>query len=88
MDPSSIQTRQASVSQLVNKRPLRQALRRLLRPMGDLERLAGRAGAGHAGARDLVAIADGLGHLPQLVNLIASQLDGGPAWLSDVLAQI
>jgi DNA mismatch repair protein MutS len=56
-----------------------------LRPMGDLERLAGRAGAGHAGARDLVAIADGLERLPQLANLITSQLDGGPAWLSDVL---
>ena len=85
MDPSIIRTRQESVSQLVSKRPLRQALRRLLRPMGDLERLAGRAGAGHAGARDLVAIADGLGRLPQLANLIASQLKGGPSWLSDVL---
>jgi len=85
MDPDRIQTRQASVGQLVKKRPLRQALRRLLRPMGDLERLAGRAGAGHAGARDLVAIADGLERLPQLANLITSQLDGGPAWLSDVL---
>jgi DNA mismatch repair protein MutS len=85
MDPSSIRTRQVSVSQLVSQRPLRQALRRLLRPMGDLERLAGRAGAGHAGARDLVAIADGLGRLPQLANLIASQLDSGPSWLSDVL---
>ncbi len=85
MDPSIIRTRQASVSQMVSRRPLRQALRRLLRPMGDLERLAGRAGAGHAGARDLVAIADGLERLPQLANLITNQLDGGPAWLSDVL---
>ena len=85
MDPDLIRTRQASVSQLVSKRPLRQALRRLLRPMGDLERLAGRAGAGHAGARDLVAIADGLERLPQLANLITSQLKGGPSWLSDVL---
>ncbi len=86
MDASLIQARQASVSQLVSKRPLRQALRRLLRPMGDLERLAGRAGAGHAGARDLVAIADGLERLPKLANLIGSQLDGGPTWLKDVLA--
>jgi DNA mismatch repair protein MutS len=85
MDPSIIRTRQASVSQMVSRRPLRQALRRLLRPMGDLERLAGRAGAGHAGARDLVAIADGLERLPQLANLINNQLNGGPAWLSDVL---
>jgi DNA mismatch repair protein MutS len=40
--------------------------------MGDLERLAGRAGADQAGARDLVAIADGLEKLPRL----AEQLNG------------
>ena len=60
MDRAAIEQRQTVVSSLVENRPLRQTLRRLLRPMGDLERLAGRAGAGHAGARDLVAIADGL----------------------------
>jgi DNA mismatch repair protein MutS len=59
------------VSELVAQRPLRQALRRLLRPMGDLERLAGRAGAGSASARDLVALADGLERLPQLASLLA-----------------
>ncbi len=32
-----------------------------------------------------MAIADGLGRLPQLANLISSQLKGGPSWLSDVL---
>ena len=58
---------------------LRQAIRRLLRPMGDLERLAGRAGAGHAGARDLVAIADGLERLPRLATL----LENDPAPLPD-----
>ena len=85
METANIQSRQGSVSHLVSARPLRQALRRLLRPMGDLERLAGRAGAGHAGARDLVAIADGLERLPQLANLIGNQLNDGPAWLKDVL---
>jgi DNA mismatch repair protein MutS len=40
--------------------------------MGDLERLAGRAGAGTASARDLVALADGLERLPQLAGLISS----------------
>jgi DNA mismatch repair protein MutS len=39
--------------------------------MGDLERLAGRAGAGTASARDLVALADGLERLPQLAALLA-----------------
>jgi DNA mismatch repair protein MutS len=60
------------VSELVEQRPLRLALRRLLRPMGDLERLAGRAGAGTASARDLVALADGLERLPRLAQLLHS----------------
>ena len=46
--------------------------------MGDLERLAGRAGAGHAGARDLVAIADGLERLPQLASRLQSSLELWP----------
>ncbi|WP_038024552.1 DNA mismatch repair protein MutS [Synechococcus sp. RS9916] len=81
----AIQQRQASVSTLVQTRPLRQALRRLLRPMGDLERLAGRAGAGQAGARDLVAIADGLERLPQLAGLLRDRLTDGPDWLAHLL---
>jgi DNA mismatch repair protein MutS len=40
--------------------------------MGDLERLAGRCGAGTASARDLVALADGLERLPQLAALLKS----------------
>ncbi|MGC6482892.1 MAG: DNA mismatch repair protein MutS [Synechococcus sp.] len=82
----AIQQRQASVSTLVESRPLRQALRRLLRPMGDLERLAGRAGAGQAGARDLVAIADGLERLPQLAELIHDRFTGGPDWFTHLVA--
>jgi DNA mismatch repair protein MutS len=67
----AISARQDAVGELVQQRPLRLALRRLLRPMGDLERLAGRAGAGTASARDLVALADGLERLPQLAALLA-----------------
>ena len=67
----AILERQDGVADLVHQRQLRQALRRLLRPMGDLERLAGRAGAGTASARDLVALADGLERLPQLAALVA-----------------
>ena len=85
METLAIQQRQRAVSGLVNQRPLRQALRRLLRPMGDLERLAGRAGAGQAGARDLVAIADGLERLPQLAGLIQNRLNDGPEWLQHLL---
>ncbi len=66
----TILCRQDGVADLVSQRQLRQAVRRLLRPMGDLERLAGRAGAGTASARDLVALADGLERLPQLAALM------------------
>ena len=65
---SEIYALQEIVSELVYSRTIRQSIRRLLRSMGDLERLAGRAGAGQASARDLVAIADGLERVPQ--NLI------------------
>ncbi|EAQ70249.1 DNA mismatch repair protein MutS [Synechococcus sp. RS9909] len=82
MDRRQIEQRQALVSTLVEQRSLRQGLRRLLRSMADLERLAGRAGAGHAGARDLVAIADGLERLPQLAGRLNTGLDDRhPDWL-------
>ena len=85
MDLALIESRQAVVSALVKQRSLRLSVRRLLRSMGDLERLAGRAGAGHAGARDLVAIADGLERLPQLAARLTGTIGGGPIWLSDLL---
>jgi DNA mismatch repair protein MutS len=70
VDRARILRRQEGVSELVEQRTLRLAVRRLLRPMGDLERLAGRAGAGSASARDLVALADGLERLPRLAALM------------------
>lgn len=81
---TAIEKRQALIKQLVSHRSQRQNLRRLLRPMGDLERLSGRAGAGQAGARDLNAIADGLERLPRLANLLEGQLDDSPDWLKDL----
>ena len=86
MDRQAIQQRQDLVSSLVGERSLRLAIRQLLRPMGDLERLAGRAGAGHAGARDLVAIADGLERLPQLTARLDSAISTGPEWLQQLLS--
>jgi DNA mismatch repair protein MutS len=72
VEAAPILQRQEGVSELVEQRALRQALRRLLRPMADLERLAGRAGAGTASARELVALADGLERLPRLAELLQS----------------
>ncbi|MFO7630396.1 MAG: DNA mismatch repair protein MutS [Prochlorococcaceae cyanobacterium] len=71
VDGAAITARADGVEELLRQRPLRLSLRRLLRPMGDLERLAGRAGAGSASARDLVALADGLERLPQLAGLLS-----------------
>ena len=76
VDRQAIEARQEAVGELVDHRPLRLALRRLLRPMGDLERLAGRAGAGSASARDLVALADGLERLPRLAGLLKDSGSG------------
>ena len=72
VERSAILERQGGVSELVAQRALRLAIRRLLRPMGDLERLAGRAGAGSASARDLVALADGLERLPNVATLVTT----------------
>ena len=52
--------------------------------MGDLERLAGRAGSGDAGTRDLVAIADGLERLPLIANQLKRFSKKGPDWLADL----
>jgi DNA mismatch repair protein MutS len=70
VERAAIVVRQDAIGELLEQRPLRLTLRRLLRPMGDLERLAGRAGAGSASARDLVALADGLERLPLLAGLL------------------
>jgi len=70
MDPNGIRGRQQAIADFVGQRPLRLAVRRLLRPMADLERLAGRCAAGSASARDLVALADGLERLPPLAALL------------------
>ncbi len=84
IDINAIQSRQTIVSKLVKHRSLRKDLRKILRSMGDLERLAGRAGAGQAGARDIVAIADGIERLPYLAEKINLIKDDGPPWLQEL----
>ena len=63
-DIDSIKNRQKIIALLVESSTLRKKIRKILRAMGDLERLSGRAGAQKAGARDLVAIAEGIKRLP------------------------
>ena len=79
---TKIRTRQEIVSELVGSRGLRKSIRKALRSMSDLERLAGRAGAGQAGARELVAIADGLERLPTLATNLKKLKSKGPEWLN------
>ncbi len=69
-DFNEIKNRQEIISLLVKSSSLRKNLRKVLRTMGDLERLSGRAGAEQAGARDLVAIAEGINRLPLLAKNI------------------
>ena len=67
-DFNEIKSRQEIIALLVESSSLRKDLRKILRSMGDLERLSGRAGAEQAGARDLVAIAEGINRLPLLAK--------------------
>ncbi|GCE64754.1 DNA mismatch repair protein MutS [cyanobiont of Ornithocercus magnificus] len=87
LDLKTINHRQTIVSLLVAQRPLRLLLRQILRPIADLERLAGRAGGGHASPRDLVAISNGLEQLPPLKAFLKSAALGGDnlVWLDGLL---
>ncbi|AKG21030.1 DNA mismatch repair protein MutS [Calothrix sp. 336/3] len=71
LDIKGIRARQDTIQELVENTPLRHDLRHLLRQIYDLERLTGRAGSGTANARDLAALADSLGKLPELAYLVA-----------------
>jgi DNA mismatch repair protein MutS len=72
LDIAAIQARQDTLQELIERGSLRQTLQQLLKQIYDLERLTGRAGAGTANARDLVALADSLLKLPDLAQLVAT----------------
>ncbi len=67
---NEIYKRQNIITNFIESKQLRIDTQNLLRAMGDLERLAGRACAGHASPRDLIAIAEGLKKLPRLQSII------------------
>ncbi len=73
-DVNEIKKRQGIISLLVKSSSLRKNLRKILKSMGDLERLSGRAGAQQAGARDLVAIAEGINRLPLLAKNLKNSI--------------
>ncbi len=82
---TEILERQKIVSLLVDQKQLRKVIRRLLRTMGDLERLSGRASAGQAGARDLIAIANSLQRLPKLSANLHDISISHPKWMQDLI---
>ena len=63
--------RQKGVGELVKNVPLRDALRRALSAVGDLERVTSRLSCGTAGARELQALSAALTPLPQLMEQMA-----------------
>ena len=70
LNVNEIYKRQNIITNFLESKKLRTDTQNLLRAMGDLERLAGRACAGHASPRDLIAIAEGLKKLPRLKSII------------------
>ena len=70
LSPVQIGRRQQAVSDLVEDIITREELSLTLREVTDLERLIGRVVYGSAGGRDLVALANGLGKLPRLRELL------------------
>ena len=70
LDIEEISRRQNVISNFLESKKLRIETQNLLRAMGDLERLSGRACAGQASARDLIAISEGLKRLPRLKSVI------------------
>src|SRR3990170_2844166 len=75
LDLTAIRARQDQVSAFVGDGMLRAEVRAALRPLGDMERLTNRAAAGVAGPRDLMALREALGRLPEVIV----RLQAGPA---------
>ncbi len=84
MNSKAINDRQKLIYQLINNRSLRKEIRNLLRSMGDLERISGRAGAKQAGGRDLEAIADGLERIPNISQKLQERIKVIPNILQDL----
>ena len=72
--------RQNIISNFLESKKLRIDTQNILRAMGDLERLSGRACAGHASPRYLIAISEGLKKLPRLKSIVELFKYEIPSW--------
>ncbi len=70
LEVDKIQSRLDGVGYFFDRRMERAELREALKPLADLERLANRIMAGHAQPRDLVALRETLGRLPDIKELV------------------
>ncbi len=72
---SAIRRRHDAVELFLLDAPLREAFRRRLGEVGDLERLATRAALGQATPRDLGALREGIGALPDVAEILGGSRD-------------
>ena len=86
LSPDGIRRRLDGVEVLLNASVQRSELTALLKEIGDLERLIGRVVYGTAGGRDLQALSQSLGRLPELREQL-SQTPAAPI-LNDLFAQL
>ena len=85
LDIDEICKRQNIISNFLESKKLRTETQNILRSMGDLERLSGRACAGHASPRDLIAISEGLKKLPKLKSIVESFKYEIPSWTDKLI---
>jgi len=95
LDRAEIEARQGAVAELVEDEERRRALRRKLDEIRDLERLGTKISTGRASPRDLLALADSLEALPELVETLAeptsarlAELESDVDLLEDVLGAV
>lgn len=85
LNPDAIRERLDAAEALVQQNLRRDAIRQMVRPFADLERLAARAATGTANARDLVALRNTLQRIPQLhaeLNALLCELPSVPTLLA------
>ncbi len=87
-DAAAIGRRLDAVETLVEDYELRADVRESLRRIGDLERLLGRLGAGTAGPRDVLRLADALAAVAALRTRLRDRRDDMAAALSPYAAQL
>jgi DNA mismatch repair protein MutS len=83
--PDPIWRRQEAVAELVTNAPLRRGLRAELREIRDLERLAGKVGAGRVNPREMGALRASLARLPGVAVALGDAAAGRTAELRDGL---